>query len=489
LSSKGGFGGSGDSFALEYQGDKTTIEFANGTAIIYHNEAIVVGDLSEITNGESVYQKFCTGPDPTKTSSEPDPTYTPEFVPPPGYPQPVVLSGDQTVAGYYLPESDVAVLSMLSFAPQKFAEFQAVVELFLKTAKADGKTKLLIDLSDNGGGSILQGYDTFRQFFPSIEQDGYSRLRSTEGLRLMAEATSKLIPATVSSDSPASIQGAWTSVFNYRFDLNITNQPFESIDDKYTPHVYNGDNYTALWRWNLDDPLLVAGYGSGFTGYGNRTNFKQPFDAADIVMLYDGVCASTCTVFSEFMRIQGGVKSITMGGRHYEGDSAPIIQSYGGIKGAQVLKFEEIFANAKTVLAALPKAEAKSNKYDAVRQWTNDLPLNRSLAARINIRDNILRDNINDGVPAQFIYEPTDCRLFYTPPMLANVTNLWTAAADAAWGTKQCNAGSLPGATSAPDRRLRSRQFKRDMQIVSLPDAPLTHGKVPQGGILNIFGL
>ena len=43
----------------------------------------------------------------------------------------------------------------------------------------------------------------------------------------------------------------------------------------------------------------------------------------------------------------------------------------------------------------------------------------------INVRDNILPDHLADGTPSQFLYEPADCRLFYTPAMMANVTAIW----------------------------------------------------------------
>jgi hypothetical protein len=69
-----------------------------------------------------------------------------------------------------------------------------------------------------------------------------------------------------------------------------------------------------------------TGLGFTVTGYLDRTNFTQPFAAEDIIMLYDGFCASTCASFSEFMRTQAGVKSIAMGGRPNDRQ----IQAIGG---------------------------------------------------------------------------------------------------------------------------------------------------------------
>lgn len=89
----------------------------------------------------------------------------------------------------------------------------------------------------------------------------------------------------------------------------------------------------------------------------------------------------------------------------------------------------------------------------------------------LNVRDNILPDNLADGTPAQFVYEPADCRLFYTPAMMANVTAIWRAAAAAAWGNLTCNAGSLPGSnstTASKYRREVKQETKRQTEIVDL---------------------
>jgi hypothetical protein len=53
--------------------------------------------------------------------------------------------------------------------------------------------------------------------------------------------------------------------------------------------VFNGDDFTEILRWNLDDPTTttdpVYGLGETITGYGNRANFTQPFAAEDIIMV------------------------------------------------------------------------------------------------------------------------------------------------------------------------------------------------------------
>jgi len=300
----GYFGGSGR-FGLIYPGPETTLEFANGTKRVFENQASVIGNFSRIVDGTSFYFRFCTGPHLQRTNSnitypfpQPPPLPPVGLSPPFGYPNPVIVSGDTQVSGYYLNDesngtySDVAVLSMLSFAPNFPIEFQSVVQTFIQKARENGKTKLVIDLSGNGGGTILVGYDTFRQLFPSITQDGFTRFREHEAFNILSEQLSLYSTKFDSSTADAEHVFAYLSPPNYHYDLNETNKPFISHADKFAPRRFNDDEFTANMRWNLNDPLTTTnstwGVGMDITGYGYRQNFTQPFDALDIIMVYDG---------------------------------------------------------------------------------------------------------------------------------------------------------------------------------------------------------
>ena len=68
-------------------------------------------------------------------------------------------------------------------------------------AKAAGKKKLVIDVSANRGGYILQGYDTFRQLFPHTVQYGYNRLHEHEVFNIVIEQFSALISADYNPDT------------------------------------------------------------------------------------------------------------------------------------------------------------------------------------------------------------------------------------------------------------------------------------------------
>jgi hypothetical protein len=138
--------------------------------------------------------------------------------------------------------------------------------------------------------------------------------------------------------------------------------------------------------------------------------------------VYHGYCASTCTLFSEFMRLKAGVKSIAFGGR----PNTDQIQAIRGAKGANNYPYSYI-----KQLASVPLGNASPGQ---LANWTaltayTELPSNRSTDNSLNVRDNILTPNLEDGIPAQYIYEPADCRLFYEPSMITDATAVWKKAA------------------------------------------------------------
>lgn len=170
--------------------------------------------------------------------------------------------------------------------------------------------------------------------------------------------------------------------------------------------------------------------GINITGYGPLANAskEQPFKAENIVLLTDGYCASTCTIFSEFLTKQGGVKTIALGGRS---NNNPI-QAIGGVKGTNNYGYAYIQVQAQ---AAVLLAENQSVYNTSVlREYYDEIVFNRAaVSPGVNVRDGLKYED-DSGIALQFIYEEADCRLFYTPEMTVDITAVWKSAADAQWG-------------------------------------------------------
>lgn len=418
-SKKGGHADGGRSSYL-FQGATTTYTMSDGTTRTYDNIATIKGDFSKVTDGKTFYSNFCKPVNPPNDNSTPVASVNGAI---PGYPTPVLMTDDGIVSGFYLEGKgyeDVAVIALFAFENSNEYEFQDVIEKFFAQARQDGKTKLVVDFQGNGGGYILHGYDFFKQLFPShdITPDGYSRWRANEGFLGIADVHS---------------QNNANSAFSWKTDLNINGKPFTSYDNKFGPVTINNDPYTNIMRYDLENNKTFNGF--SVTGYGDRKDgFTAPFKAEDIVLLYDGYCASTCTLASEMLRIQAGVKSVTFGGRPNKNG----MQGVGGIKGAQVLGMVNINSYIKT-------AAKYTNDPDSQKEFARytSLPFQRATKAGLNVRDQILRGNADDGLPAQYVYEKADCRLYYTQEMLTDITATWKAAANAAFYNAQCVEGGI----------------------------------------------
>lgn len=146
------------------------------------------------------------------------------------------------------------------------------------------------------------------------------------------------------------------------------------------------------------------------------------------------------------MRQRAGVKYISLGGR----SKAGITQAVGGVKGTNDLPWDYIQALALTTVLELNDTIAESAQLNATElgEYFDETPFWRAAIGQphnVNFRDGI-RDNDTTNTPLQFVYEPADCRILYTKAMTVDVTAIWKAVADTAWGGKShCIAGSLGG--------------------------------------------
>ncbi|KAK1242004.1 hypothetical protein MKX07_007827 [Trichoderma sp. CBMAI-0711] len=366
-----------------YPGPSTVFTLANKSEIVIQNLASITADMTGVVDGESFYAKFCNPngamkenaritPPSMTTKSTASSRSDPTML---GYPPTLASTRDKVASCYFLEGEgfdDVVVISLLDMITVSMSDYQAVIQRCIKDAVDAGKSKLVVDLQANDA------------------------------------------------------------------DYNMSGKPFASFEDKFRPHVYQNTNYTNLMRWNFDENVRTGNNSLGanieVTGYGSRLNSTQPFLAENIILLYDGVCASICSILSEMLRTQAGVKSVVMGGRPIPGP----IQGVGGIKGAQSLRWQEIHSYMARYLRL-----AKNDHQAAVFSKYSTLPLNRSSAAMINVRDAITWDHVDDGLPAQYVVHHADCRLYWTAPMITDVTTVWKAAADVAFNTAACVAGNL----------------------------------------------
>lgn len=117
------------------------------------------------------------------------------------------------------------------------------------------------------------------------------------------------------------------------------------------------------------------------------------------------------------------------------------IQGMGGVKGAQSFGWSDILAEAEAALELATPEQA------AILSKLNDIPIQRSSSNSVNLRDLITPNHLGDQTPAQFVAEYADCRLYWTAPMITDVSKVWEAVATAAWGGGSCAEGSITNST------------------------------------------
>lgn len=367
---------------------------------------------------------------------------------PPNYPTPVVTHLKQQIGAFFLDApglEDVAVLSFNTFSSEdaeEVQEFQWLVEKFLKYAKEQKKTKMIIDVSSNGGGTLFLAYDIFKQFFPTMEPDIGVRHRATDAVNIMGEqfGTINLKSENKVYASNVTAQEVYMSPLHWASNVDKDLKEFSSWDEMKGPVTLNGAEYTNIMRYNLSYEHLGHGGLKDISGYGTRANLApQPFKAENIVLVHDGYCASTCSIFTDLMRRQGGVRSIALGGRPQFGP----MQSVGGTKGAILFNWDQVWPWIESITQYFgTEAQRKQWRKVFPEKWAIDMSAVPVLANGRNAYQP------GSATPLQFLNETAECRLFYTPKMLTNITAVWDAVARVAWDVKggagqECVPGSI----------------------------------------------
>ena len=140
------------------------------------------------------------------------------------------------------------------------------------------------------------------------------------------------------------------------------------------------------------------------------------------------------------MRRQGGVRSIALGGRPQFGP----MQSVGGTKGAILFSWDVVYPWIESITQFFG-TESQRKVWRGILPGKWDIEMGASHAPMVNGRNAY---QPGSATPLQFLNETAECRLFYTPAMLTNITAVWDTVARVAWDLKggvgqQCVAGSV----------------------------------------------
>ena len=264
------------------------LQFANGTNFTIETTASwpARNPHMDYKDGESLFQAACMPNKPTGFGSSHGPlrsvpTYSLPPSGPASYPRPVLRHSRDLIRGYYLNETsahDVAVLQVPAFEMNvENSSFVRTAIDFVEQAVNDGKTKMIIDLSGNGGGDVAQGLNLFRIFYPDGPIYSATRFRATELIDLMGQVFSRDINTVTGGalDPPIVFQKAVTPDQRHSF---------ASWEQLYGPHDIRGANMSSLYAiFNISTELNRHDPISGSNGV--LSNLPQPFRTDDIVIV------------------------------------------------------------------------------------------------------------------------------------------------------------------------------------------------------------
>jgi hypothetical protein len=472
----GGLGNGAGLFAgggrggLVFPDDTTNIILDNGTTVTSSNLARVLRDFVNVTNGQDVYDRYLFSQTTGKLSATSTFNGIPQQIAAPGYPQPVLGLPNNFIRGFHLNDSgyqDVAVLAISKFQGQDIEqEWEDVAFDFITQSRAAGKTRLIIDLRSNGGGTLFHAYSLFTTLFPDLVPYGATRFRAHEAFNMIGQIASKVASRTsypwdFTDLTPLEGRLLYSLAggpFDYRADVDDNYTAFTSWEQKYGPHQFNGDEFSSIMRWNLSDPTTQRINGFAVNGYLDRANSvtSRPYAAEDIIMLFDGYCSSTCAILHEFMTKQANVKTVVVGGTP---NPQSMMQAVGGTKGVNTWTWNFVYG---AINSSLSVAQQEQLGTDGTAEPYSVLPFARSADASgaLNVRDGIRYGDASQ-TPLQFIRDPADCRIWYEPSFTVDVTPLWKRVADVTWGNASCMSTAGSGARKRYEKVVPGKRHQR----------------------------
>ncbi|EWG47349.1 hypothetical protein FVEG_07478 [Fusarium verticillioides 7600] len=474
---RGAVGSSSSTLFTQFEiPDTYTIEFHNGSKLEVVNQLVVPAtvDLSGIESGEDFH--YYVEITPTNTTTEEPSTNerrsnqeTDDDLP--GYPKPLVKQSSNAVSAYLLngdDYKDTAVLSILSFLPigidisnppadfsmTKFIlEGQAVILQLIKAAKATGRDKLIIDMSANGGGSVILAHSIYRLLFPEGAFTGWDRYRANPALEAAAEVDyDNLVKSLITRSE--------------YYPVAPGNKYLETGKEFYGPYTVKGQNVTAAFQTDKTVPWdeSIPAYINGFDPERKPLVAEAPWKPENIIIVTDGICASACGILTGLLTRNHGIRTLALGGRPLN----QAMQAMGGVKGT-LLNFNADITSAIANVRANAKTdkETASILSDASSSFPSSqnpplLPLPAGGVGKVNSLNGYTEDNL-EGYPVHFRYEAANCRLFYTQRMLASPIESWRRARGVAWNNEPCVSGS----TTNSDGTIGDKTLKYDSRVRS----------------------
>ncbi|KAJ7691599.1 hypothetical protein B0H17DRAFT_1286019 [Mycena rosella] len=397
-----------DKITLPYRAriNPTTVAFNSSASYRANNCVAVAGtngvDINVSSLAPSPAAKFQQAPPQPASSSRKHllnvimdtAPWSDVVLPPVLQPSAPALNGSFGAGAFYMQKDGITgVLALGSFSGDVFDVMQSGMLQGLMTLKQMGATQLIVDVTNNGGGFICMAHWLHRIIVgpksTSVPQAGLD---------------------TKARDGPLARQ-----IVQQIIDKNL--DPSQNL--LYNPLNWNDANgvqFPATDNWLLPPvDVKINGHADAFS---QRLGQEcQPFSAtppdvalfnsSKVVIVSNGRCASSCSLFSITMAKEEGVRTVVVGG------SKDVKQEYCGTVGGQSTDYSTIDTEIKTALlknSSLAPPDLLVNGAQGIT-WR-------------------LGFGIQDTTqPEEWQDHPADLNLPLTPDLVNNPVAIWEAVA------------------------------------------------------------
>ncbi|KAJ3503821.1 hypothetical protein NLJ89_g8259 [Agrocybe chaxingu] len=241
------------------------------------------------------------------------------------------LGSTYNSAQFYLAkDGKTGVLALGSFSDTQYFTFLRKLLEGLQSLKALGATQLIVDVTNNGGGFICAAHWLHR-----IIAGPKSSTVPQAGLDTKARAgplARTIVDEIISKNADPGVSLLYNPL-NWR---DASNTPFTADADWLEPIV----------------PLTINGREDAFSprlgnecqpeGFPGDPPSEALFDPTKVVIVSNGRCGSSCSLFSISMSKYEGTKTVVVGGK------SDVQQIYCGVVGGQSTNFVTIDTEIKT---------------------------------------------------------------------------------------------------------------------------------------------
>ena len=459
--------------------DTLEIVYANGTTSTKKLMAIPFASSNyKFSSGQELFDEFCV-PSTTSTGTEGNALrtrqQTPELAPVKAaplqyYPPPVQRDPYSIVQGYYLNDtySDTAVLFIPTFdtvtdpvtgkqlGDAARDDARTTSGKFLQQAKTDGKKKIIVDLTGNGGGTTPLGYDLFEIFFPTSNVYSETQYRTHRAFSLQVQALS-----TWDEDNTDGNTNQLTRHLGWKFQVLPDQSPTGWTEYGSFVGTSEPGLSAAVAQQNMSQEFVAISYQDpAIQGYDGVPLFfnERPFAPENILIVTDESCGSTCSIFVQLMIDVGGVvNSLLWGGLPVTEQDSSFVdagQLVGGVRGAGKNSFDTLAGGGKQTLDYVGRRAADGKptlSADEQQQYKSLMPIfTKDFPLKMSGGSVTLRNAYRKGsdIPLQFDHQRAGCRLYYTADLFLNPGHQWQEAAKAAWSGNGCKMSGVNGTST-----------------------------------------